>query len=279
MKSIPGAAVWALSMISSLTWASLAQAEAITATVVYKGGEEHTYSVKDLTEKSAKFPIYLSDSKLYIFRANWNPDGGNRQLFALISDPSIILPPSTGDAVSSAPAHPLAIFENSFTYTPGKRQLAFTAPGYAIWFQIDDEKAAAVSEPKKQPLLTLEAPTVENLADGVKNITCAIKAHGDVVMANVKIMVFVYEKDAQGKLSQTEGRVSFKWTSPPVDWKEGGVEDLLIEYPGSADPAKKYAGYIIGIYYGDELQSQRMSAEAGVTLSDFPLPDILNKGR
>ena len=123
---------------------------------------------------------------------------------------------------------------------------------------------------------------------GTKVLRIAIKArHGITVDARqMKLHVFFYEKDEAGDIQLTESKVVSQWISPPIDWKNDEPELLDVTYimpdsnlPGSAasngSPGRTFVGYIVGIYYNNELQDTR--ADPGNLAKKFPLPLYLKQ--
>ena len=77
-------------------------------------------------------------------------------------------------------------------------------------------------------------------------------------------------------------KVTYDWLTVPVDWREDGVEVLKVQYAQKPEPSgekpateRKYLGYIIRIYYENELQD--VIAEPVKLLHLFPPPVSLQK--
>lgn len=75
--------------------------------------------------------------------------------------------------------------------------------------------------------------------------------------SKLRIQVFVYDRTGEGKLEPA--KIEAKFLSAQPDWKQGGTETLRTTYfrPLDAKDGRAYYGYLIRIYYGDELQDQR----------------------
>jgi tetratricopeptide (TPR) repeat protein len=73
----------------------------------------------------------------------------------------------------------------------------------------------------------------------------------------LRIQVFVYNRTGDGKLEPAKIEARFLNAQP--DWKPGGTEVLRTAYfrPLDDKSDRAYYGYLIRIYYGDELQDQR----------------------
>ena len=106
-------------------------------------------------------------------------------------------------------------------------------------------------------------------------------------MQDVKIHVYFYEQMEDGEVVLTESKVVPQWLSPPVDWAASEPELLEVQYtmpesglPGSAadsgSPGRKFVGYIVGVYYNNELQDFR--ADPASIAKDFPLQLYLKEG-
>ncbi len=117
---------------------------------------------------------------------------------------------------------------------------------------------------------------------GTKLLMLAVKSRpgSSINVQDVKIHVYFYEQTEDGEVVLTESKVVPQWLSPPVDWASNEPELLEVQYtmpesglPGSAaDHAasgRKFFGYIVGVYYNNELQDFR--ADPASVAKDFPL--------
>lgn len=91
------------------------------------------------------------------------------------------------------------------------------------------------------------------------------------------VHVFFYDREQSGNIRLTESQIQTEWTSPPVNWSEDQPELLNAIYTPPAASAgavqAEYAGYVVGIYYNNELQDTR--AEPGSLAREHPLPIYL----
>ena len=124
---------------------------------------------------------------------------------------------------------------------------------------------------------------------GTKSLRLAVKSRpaSSINVQDVKIHVYFYEQNEEGETVLTESKVISQWLSPPVDWTANEPELLEVQYtlpdsglPGSAAengaPGKKYFGYVVGVYYNNELQDFR--ADPASLAKDFPLHLYLKEG-
>jgi hypothetical protein len=124
---------------------------------------------------------------------------------------------------------------------------------------------------------------------GTKALRLAVKSRpaSSINVQDVKIHVYFYEQTEDGEVVLTESKVISQWLSPPVDWTANEPELLEVQYtlpdsglPGSAAangaPGRKHFGYIVGIYYNNELQDFR--ADPASLAKDFPLQLYLKEG-
>jgi tetratricopeptide (TPR) repeat protein len=81
---------------------------------------------------------------------------------------------------------------------------------------------------------------------------------------------------------QTSANVNFRWATPPADWVDSDTEELTVEYQlpkAEAKAAKrenrKYFGYIVRIYYKQQLQGA--TAEPERLAQQYPAPPTLPK--
>jgi len=95
--------------------------------------------------------------------------------------------------------------------------------------------------------------------DGSKTLQLAIKSrsHDPIDVPQVKVQVYFYD-DQNGEIVPSKAQVTSRWLSAPVDWKGGKPELLEVRYlSDTADPDVHFAGYVVAIYYKDELQDCR----------------------
>jgi len=119
----------------------------------------------------------------------------------------------------------------------------------------------------------------------------------------VKIQVFFYDTIGDNDIKLTDADVSYEWLTPNHDWADSNSETLAVTYirpkskaktaeadlaaaaaainpakkgkPTKANPpaeagARKYLGYIVRVYYNDQLQDKRADPTKLLTL--FPAP-------
>lgn len=106
------------------------------------------------------------------------------------------------------------------------------------------------------------------------------KARVDV--KDLVIHVLFYDLVDGQNVVQTSANVNSRWVTPPADWSEGDTEELAVEYqlPGPEGKAakrenRKYFGYIVRIYYKQELQAS--TAEPARLAQQYPPPPTLPK--
>jgi tetratricopeptide (TPR) repeat protein len=124
---------------------------------------------------------------------------------------------------------------------------------------------------------------------GMKSLRLAVKSRpGSIInVQDVKIHVYFYEHNEEEDVVLTESKVIPQWLSPPVDWTSNEPELLEVQYtlpdselPGSAAtngaPGRKYFGYLVGVFYKNELQDFR--SDPASLAKDFPLQLYLKEG-
>ena len=152
---------------------------------------------------------------------------------------------------------------------------------------ISDVKIKETSDPEAEANLALEI--------GIKKQPSAVIDHN-----KVKILVFLYDIVNDKDIKLTDADVSNEWLTSKHDWSDTNPEVLLVRYvraktggalsesslseaaakvrpgqksrgsKGSADIGqRKYLGYIVRVYYGDDLQA--VQAEPSRLLQQFPL--------
>jgi hypothetical protein len=151
---------------------------------------------------------------------------------------------------------------------------------------ISDVKTKETSDPEAETNLALEI--------GIKKQPGAVIDHN-----KVKILVFLYDVVNDKDIKLTDADVSNEWVTSKHDWSDTNPEVLLVRYvraktggalsepslseaaakvrpgqkgrgsKGSADIGqRKYLGYIVRVYYGDDLQA--VQAEPARLLQQFP---------
>ena len=152
---------------------------------------------------------------------------------------------------------------------------------------ISDVKTKETADPEVDTNLALEI--------GIKKQPGAVVDHN-----KVKILVFLYDVVNDKDIKLTDADVSNEWLTSKHDWSDTNPEVLLVRYvraktggalsesslseaaakvrpgqkgrgsKGSADIGqRKYLGYIVRVYYGDDLQA--VQAEPARLLQQFPL--------
>lgn len=89
-----------------------------------------------------------------------------------------------------------------------------------------------------------------------------------------KIQVFFYDTQEANRVILTDADVSYLWITPRHDWSEANPEILGVVYSRpKKNSGQKYLGYIVRIYYSDQLQAVRAEPEGLLKL--FPAPAIV----
>ena len=100
-----------------------------------------------------------------------------------------------------------------------------------------------------------------------------------VAVREMKVFVLFYERMNGKEIAKTIANVSNRWTSAPVDWKDGEPETLEVTYELPALQARtehrEYYGYIVRLYYRGELQDSK--AEPASLSQKFPAPFTLSE--
>ncbi len=157
-----------------------------------------------------------------------------------------------------------------------------------------DGTIMGISEVKTKETPDPEAETNLALEIGIKKQPGAVIDHD-----KVKIMVFLYDIVNDKDIKLTDADVSNEWLTPKHDWSDANPAVLLVRYvraktdgalsdsslsaagakvrPGKKGRSskssgdigqRKYLGYIVRIYYGDDLQA--VQAEPARLLQQFP---------
>jgi tetratricopeptide (TPR) repeat protein len=171
------------------------------------------------------------------------------------------------------------------TDVPSRKDVGGNAEGPIMG--ISDVKTKETPDPEVEANLALEI--------GIKKQPGAVIDHN-----KVKILVFLYDIVNDKDVKLTDADVSNEWLTSKHDWSETNPEVLLVRYvraktgsalsesslseaaakvrpgqksrgsKGSADIGqRKYLGYIVRVYYGDDLQA--VQAEPARLLQQFPM--------
>jgi hypothetical protein len=167
---------------------------------------------------------------------------------------------------------------------PARKDVGGNAEGPIMG--ISDVKTKETPDPETETNLALEI--------GIKKQPGAVIDHN-----KVKILVFLYDVVNDKDIKLTDADVSNEWLTSKHDWSDTNPEVLLVRYvraktggalsesslseaaakvrpgqkgrgsKGSADIGqRKYLGYIVRVYYGDDLQA--VQAEPARLLQQFP---------
>jgi hypothetical protein len=106
-----------------------------------------------------------------------------------------------------------------------------------------------------------------------------------IIPSQVNIQAMFYDLIDNQEVEPTDPQataVTSDWLTAPADWKEDGLEVLKVRYeqknPGRGEKLakeRKYLGYIIRVYYQNELQD--VIAEPIKLLQNFPPPVSLQR--
>src|ERR1051326_7597110 len=149
-----------------------------------------------------------------------------------------------------------------------------------------------------------ETPDPDSETNLMLRITVKKRPSAVIDHTKVKIQVFFYDTVGDNDIKLTDADVSYEWLTPNHDWAASNNETLAVTYirpkskaktaesdlaaaAAAINPAKKgkpmktapppdstnrkYLGYIVRIYYNDQLQDKR--AEPTKLLNLFPAPN------
>jgi hypothetical protein len=148
-----------------------------------------------------------------------------------------------------------------------------------------------------------ETPDPDSETNLMLRIAVRKRPNSVIDHTKVKIQVFFYDTVGDNDIKLTDADVSYEWLTPNHDWAASNTETLAVTYirpkskgrsadtdlaaaaaqinparkgkPMKASPppesgARKSLGYIVRIYYNDQLQDKR--AEPSKLLTLFPAP-------
>jgi hypothetical protein len=115
----------------------------------------------------------------------------------------------------------------------------------------------------------------------VLHVPIQLRLKTKVSVKDLTIQVLFYDV-VEDKPQRTNANVTSRWSTAPVDWRGDETELLDVEYkqpvPDVSDPRRalrNYYGYIVRLYYKDELQATR--AEPLQLGQRFPASHTLEK--
>src|SRR5690349_3863886 len=149
-----------------------------------------------------------------------------------------------------------------------------------------------------------ETPDPDSETNLMLRITVKKRPSAVIDHTKVKIQVFFYDTVGDNEIKLTDADVSYEWLTPNHDWADSNNETLAVTYirpkskgktadadlaaaaaqinpakkgksmkvtPPPESGARKYLGYIVRVYYNDQLQDKR--AEPTRLLTLFPAPN------
>ena len=149
-----------------------------------------------------------------------------------------------------------------------------------------------------------ETPDPDSETNLMLRIAVRKRPNAVIDHTKVKIQVFFYDTVGDNDIKLTDADVSYEWLTPNHDWADSNSETLAVTYirpkskaksaesdlaaaaaainpakkgkPVKASPppeagSRKYLGYIVRVYYNDQLQDKR--AEPTKLLTLFPAPN------
>ncbi|HST30021.1 MAG TPA: tetratricopeptide repeat protein [Chthoniobacterales bacterium] len=148
-----------------------------------------------------------------------------------------------------------------------------------------------------------ETPDPDSETNLMLRISVKKRPNAVIDHTKVKIQVFFYDTVGDNDIKLTDADVSYEWLTPNHDWADSNSETLAVTYirpksksnkaesdlaaaAAAINPAKKgkpvkatpptesgvrkYLGYIVRVYYNDQLQDKRADPTKLLTL--FPAP-------
>jgi hypothetical protein len=149
-----------------------------------------------------------------------------------------------------------------------------------------------------------ETPDPDSETNLMLRIAVKKKPNAVIDHTKVKIQVFFYDTVGDNDIKLTDADVSYEWLTPNHDWANSNSETLAVTYirpksksksaeadlaaaaaqinparkgkpvktsPPPDSASRKYLGYIVRVYYNDQLQDKR--AEPTKLLNLFPAPN------
>jgi hypothetical protein len=120
-------------------------------------------------------------------------------------------------------------------------------------------------------------------SDSLKKFTLRIpikaRPRAKIEVRDLVIHVLFYDKVDGRNVVQTSANVSSKWATSPTDWADSDTEELAVDYqlprpePRARRETREYFGYLVRVYYKQQLQASVADPER---LGDqYPAPSVL----
>jgi len=134
-------------------------------------------------------------------------------------------------------------------------------------------------------LVDLSTDEKPETSEGYKRFTLKIpvkrRPDAKIDVTGVVIQVFFYDQLGDDSIVRTNALVNDHWNTLPADWVREDVEILDVDYtqappePGKIEEGRHYYGYVVCVYYKNQLQDQASDPVALVKTNPPPatLPD------
>lgn len=119
-------------------------------------------------------------------------------------------------------------------------------------------------QPDKNPQLKISSAELTQDGSGVQELSVSVSRLGSTEFkaSDVHVAVYFFEFDETGEIEVTGSKTVSNWTSPPVDWKEGPDEKLVLRCPVPAvDSGRTSAGWVVQVLLEDRLQDVLSSSQ------------------
>lgn len=133
---------------------------------------------------------------------------------------------------------------------------------------IPEESVFGITEVK-----VTEAPDPDAQTNLTFRISVKKRPAASIDHTKVKIQVFFYDTENDKEVVLTDADVNYQWITPKHDWNKENPEILQVTYvrpKKKASTGRKYLGYIVRVYYKDQLQAVR--GDPAKLLNLFPPP-------
>jgi tetratricopeptide (TPR) repeat protein len=153
-----------------------------------------------------------------------------------------------------------------------------TAPSVAGPRPKDSDGFQPGSQLQLMEVAAADQPAVEGRKKMMLRIPVRARPKAKIDVRDVAVLVLFYDIIDDTNVVQTNASVNYHWTTLPADWGDDEIEILEVEYAQAAEESRqglrpetrKYFGYVVRVYYKNELQDMR--AEPVKLLRQFPPP-------
>ena len=132
------------------------------------------------------------------------------------------------------------------------------------------------------PVTLEDRPDEQSINRFTLHIPLKARPDSHIDVRDLVLHVLFYDLVDGQMIVQTSANVNTHWVTPPANWIKSDTEELAVEYDlpkleaGATRPeARKYYGYLVRVYYRNQLQAATAKPER--LQRQYPPPPVLAK--